>query len=541
MNKTIHLTALVTMLFCFTNEVKCEKVVWGNWPAWGDMNDGTYRNPILPADFSDIDCIEHDGWYYAISSTFQFSPGMVILKSSDMVNWRIISHAVPDVSQIGPNMNWDRMNRYACGIWAGSIRWHDGLFYVYFGTPDEGMFMTTAPCAEGPWAPLHKMNFFEAGWDDCCPLFDDDGKKYFVASNFANNYKTYIFRMTDDGRDIVPETATLVNEGMSREANKLYKINGTYYHLFSEYDGKGRYLMMQRAKAPMGPYTEKHQLSHIQVEYNEPNQGGYLQDAEGKWYYFTHHGHGDWTGRIASLLPVTWIDGWPIIGQPDKDDIGNMVWQLPKPVTAKAKKEKRQGGNVYQDLRDFTDPSWEWNYQPREGWYSIQRKSLHLKAFQPIEMGNLLKAGNTIVQRVWRSTDNEVTVRMDCRQMADGQRSGLCHFAEDWMEMGVRQENGQRQLYFRTRKHGDNADVIYSGPIDHIYLRSQWGLDGLCTQSYSIDGRKFTEIPQHYQMSWGNYRGDRVGLYTYNDSADQGSTTFNRFRYRVTRQNAGKK
>ncbi|MBQ9559212.1 MAG: hypothetical protein IJV08_04430 [Bacteroidaceae bacterium] len=94
---------------------------------------------------------------------------------------------------------------------------------------------------------------------------------------------------------------------------------------------------------------------------------------------------------------------------------------IPRPLS--------EAKNVYQDLQDFTDPSWEWNYQPRKGWFSIRHKSLQLKAFQPLEKGNLLKAGNTIVQRVWRSPENVVTVRLDCRQMADGQRSGLCHFA----------------------------------------------------------------------------------------------------------------
>src|SRR5512136_3061739 len=95
---------------------------WGDWPHWGDRGDGSYRNPVLPSDYSDLDCIRVGNDYYAISSTMQFSPGMVILHSRDLVNWRIAGHAVSDLTQIRPELNWDRMNRYGKGIWAGGIR-----------------------------------------------------------------------------------------------------------------------------------------------------------------------------------------------------------------------------------------------------------------------------------------------------------------------------------------------------------------------------------------------------------------------------------
>jgi beta-xylosidase len=109
---------------------------------------------VLPADYSDLDCIRVGSDYYAISSTFQYSPGMVILHSKNVVNWRIFGHAISDITQIGPDLNWDKMNRYGRGVWAGSLRYHAGRFWIYFGTPDEGYFMTSAPRAEGPWAPL---------------------------------------------------------------------------------------------------------------------------------------------------------------------------------------------------------------------------------------------------------------------------------------------------------------------------------------------------------------------------------------------------
>ena len=113
-------------------------VRWGEWQSWGEQTDGTYRNPVIPADYSDLDCIRVGDDYYAISSTMQFSPGMTILHSRDLVNWEIAGNAVGDLTQISPALGWQQMNRYGRGIWAGTLRHHEGRFYLFFGTPDEG-------------------------------------------------------------------------------------------------------------------------------------------------------------------------------------------------------------------------------------------------------------------------------------------------------------------------------------------------------------------------------------------------------------------
>ena len=315
-----------------------------------------------------MDCIRVGPDYYAISSTFQFSPGMVILHSRDLVNWTILGHAVADVSTISPEMNWDHMNRYGTGVWAGSIRYAKGRFWIFFGTPDEGYFMTSAPAAAGPWTPAHPV-LKSSGWDDCCPFWDDDGQGYFIGTHYADNCKTYLWKLTADGRDIVPETKTQVNEGAHREANKLLKVNGWYYHFFSEVNG-ARVVMMQRSKSILGPYTERRQLTDQNSQWKEPNQGGIVDNGHNEWFFLTHHGTGAWEGRCASLLPVTWIDGWPIIGATSaKGEPGKMAWSGRMPVT---------GGPVLtpQSSDDFNTPNlgtqWEWNYQPRAEKWSLR-------------------------------------------------------------------------------------------------------------------------------------------------------------------------
>lgn len=387
--------------------------------------------------------------------------------------------------------------------------------------------MSSAKNAAGPWEPLHCL-MKESGWDDCCPFWDDDGQGYFVGTHFKDGYKTWLFKLTPDGCDLVKNWRVLLNEGAGREANKLYKINGTYYHLFSEHQpGVGRYVMMQRAANIAGPYTEKRQLGHAQPEAHEPNQGGIVQAENGDWYFLTHHGAGDWEGRCASLLPITWTNGWPILGKVESDGVGSMVWSGRKPVP-------NTPMVTPQTDDDFNAPKlgvqWEWNYQPRADKWSLTERPgfLRLHAFKPLERDNLKKAGNTLTQRVFRTSTNIVTLALDLSGMADGQVAGLCHYSKDYSTIGVRRQNGIITL--ETARN----QTITSGPVlavHNLWLRSTWGLDGKSNYSYSTNGTAFTPLGETYQLDWGDYRGDRIGIFAYNNSTDAGHVDCDSFTY----------
>ena len=500
---------------------------WGDWVRWGDQGDGTYCNPVLPSDYSDLDCIRVGSDFYAISSTFQYSPGVIIIHSKDLVNWRILGHVADDLTQISPELNWDRMNRYGAGIWAGAIRYYKGKFRVYFSTPHEGYFMSTASNPAGPWEPLHCVMHAD-GWDDCCPFWDDDGQGYLVGTCFRDGYKTWLFKLTPDGRGLVNGWKILLTEGGGREANKLYKINGWYYHLFSEYNPHvGRYLMMQRSKHLTGPY-EKRQLSYAQRRAHEPNQGGLVQLPNRAWYFFTHHGDGDWEGRCASLLPVTWIDGWPIIGKVGRNNIGEMVWTGRMPVADTPIVTPQTDD-------DFAGPKlgvqWEWNYQPRSDKWSLTQRPgyLRLHAFKPLETDNLKKAGNTLTQRVLRTSRNVVTLQLDVGGMANGQIAGLCHYSGDCCTIGARRLQG-----ITTIEWAHNRSVI-RGPVlqsRRLWLRSTWGLDGRSRMAFSLDGKSFKLLGDVYQLGWADYRGDRIGIFTYNNETEAGYVDCASFTYR---------
>lgn len=503
---------------------------WGKWTAWGDRGDGTYLNPILPGDFSDIDCIKVGDDYYAITSTFQLSPGMTLMHSTDLVNWKIVGGAVDDLTQIGPALGWDVMDRYARGVWAGSIRYHDGRFYVFFGTPDEGFFSTSASSVEGPWEPLTCL-LEGPGWDDCSAIWDDDGNAWFTGTCFADNYKTYLWPMSADGKSIDLTRGKLVNEGNWREANKLIKVGDWYYLVFSEHiGGVGRYVMARRTKDLNNGFdaTEERQLNYACRESNEPNQGGIVEGEPGKWYFFTHHGTGDWGGREASLLPVTWIDGWPVIGRPDDKNIGLMQWKADKPRLKSSKADYIGSENF--DAKTIK-PHFQWNYQPRADHYSLtDRKGwLRLKAFRPIEKGNLMKAGNTLSHRVIRF-EGAAEIKMDISGMADGQVAGICHFSQNNSYLGVRMRDGKKFLEFKTNDTDPVAGPEIAGKT--IWLKSEWDRDGKSHYYYSLDGKNFKGFGDSYQLAWGNYRGDRVGVFCFNDETDTGYVDVDFFKNR---------
>jgi beta-xylosidase len=510
---------------------------------WGDQGDGTYCNPVLPGDYSDIDAIRVDSDYYAISSTFQYSPGVVVLHSKDLVNWEILSHIIDDITVMTPELNWNKMNRYGKGVWAGSIRYYKDKFWLYFGTPDEGFFMSSATNPAGPWEPLHPF-WKVTGWDDCCSFCDDNGQLYFIATNFALDSKTnkkyniHLFKMTPDGKQLIMESDSIIHQSNGSEANKLYKINGMYYHYFSEVNKEGRVIMMKRSKNIYGPWEIK-QLNHVdKIKDREPNQGGLIQIESGDWWFFTHHGSGgNWEGRVASLLPITWIKGWPIIGEVGSDTIGNMVWCAKKPIKSAA--TLKIPTNDEFDAATLS-VQWEWNHQPRKEKWSLSEHSgfLRLYAFIPIKpddkSGIILRAGNTLTQRSMRFCSNDVTVKIEIGNMADGQYAGLTHYASTYSTFGVKQTNGVRILEYDNNGK-DTISIKISG--SSIWLKSSWGYDGISSYGYSLDGKTYVPFGDIYQLSWGNYRGDRIGIFNFNTKDEKGFVDVDWFRYSYKKVN----
>lgn len=509
---------------------------------WGDQGDGTFVNPVLPADYSDIDVIRVSDDYYAISSTIHVSPGVVVLHSRDLVNWRTISHAVADIDVLGPEVSWRNMAGYGRGVWAGAIRYHAGKFWIYFTCPDSGIYLTTATSPAGPWAPLARV-WDMKGYDDTCPFWDDDGQGYLVTSHFAadpatgRKYDIHLFKLSADGTSLDLASDRIIHQSPGSEANKLYKIDGVYYHYYSEVKPEGRVAMMNRSKSLEGPW-ETRQLNHVDKAVDkEPNQGGLVQAPSGDWWFLTHQGTGDWEGRALCLLPVKWQDGWPVLGQPGDDGIGNMVWQAQKPIAG----QPRLMPDLSDDFSKATlGQHWEWNHAPRADMWSLaeRRGALRLHAFTPVKGGDLTSVGNVLSQRAWRTAANAVTVRFDLSGMADGQSAGLNHASRTFAVLGVEQTGATRRLVFR-----DSSGNAVAGPKltrASLWLRSAWDVDGNCLFAYSLDGRKFTAFGPTCKLAWGRYRGDRIGLHSFNAHTDAGYVDILQFDYTVADQTGQK-
>ena len=195
-----------------------------------DQGDGSYRNPVLCCDYSDPDVIRVGDTYYMTASSFNYVPGLPILTSADLVNWRLVNYALPNIPEPGYEIP-----RHACGVWAPAIRWHDGFFYIYYGMPDEGIYMVRAADACGQWdAP--KLVRAGKGLIDPCPFWDDDGRAYVIHA-YANSrigFKSRIgiFPMSADGTHAIGEDKFLFDGTANHptiEGPKVYKRDGWYY------------------------------------------------------------------------------------------------------------------------------------------------------------------------------------------------------------------------------------------------------------------------------------------------------------------------
>ncbi len=216
----VHFAAALALLWLCVLPGTCQQTGVSSdrgGELWGDQGDGTYANPVMPGDFSDLDAIRVRSDFYASSSTLQFSPGVVILHSRDLVNWKIIGHVVDDLVVLDPELNWDRMNRAGRGVWAGAIRYHQGKFWVYFGTPDQGIFMSQARNPAGPWTRAQPV-LRGAGWDDPCPFWDDDGRVYLVTTHFApegptgTKYNIHLFQMNAAGDRVMAGSGAIIHQ-----------------------------------------------------------------------------------------------------------------------------------------------------------------------------------------------------------------------------------------------------------------------------------------------------------------------------------------
>ena len=476
--------------------------------GWGDQGNGTYRNPVLNVDFSDPDVIRVGSKYYMVASDFHFL-GMQVLESDDMVNWRYISQIYRRFDEPG----WDSNQHYAGGSWAPAIRYHDGLFYVYFCTPEEGLYMSTAKDPHGPWAPLHLVKRIEK-WEDPCPFWDEDGQAYLGRSKHGAG-PIIVHRMSADGKQLIDD-GVIVYEGPVAEGTKFLKRNGWYYLVIPE-GGVGQgWQTVLRSRNIYGPYERKIVLEKGSTNVNGPHQGALVDSPDGNWWFY-HFQETPVLGRVVHLQPVRWQDDWPLMGVDyDGNGVGEPVAEWHKPIAS---------SQVFlpQTDDDFSNSvlglQWQWNHNPVDTHWSLKERKgwLTLKA-QPADSLKLCR--NMLTQKVMgyqSESTTMLTASGDCY-------AGLFCSGKTFRGIGLCKEGifveaqGQRQ-------------VIVKGKFEKLWVRvNNDCLTNRHQFSYSTDGIRFISAGESFPMRSGYWKGIRVGLFCYGQG---GKAAFDSFTQKV--------
>ena len=498
-----------------------------------DNGDGTYTNPVIAADFPDPDVIRVDSTYYMVNTTMFTFPGVPVLKSHDLVNWEYASNAIPRFD-FGPCYDLEGCNRYGHGQWATSLKHHNGTFYMLFITLDEGGFLCTAAKAEGPW----HVRRLPKGFYDPGLFFDDDGRTY-----VAHGYND--IRMTELDANFAPKgNDSLVYSGDIRhglEGTHVYKING-YYYLYCTYGGLDGFQAAFRSRNIYGPYEQKVVIRDTTHGTNYGiHQGALVQTQTGEWWTILFVDSGPF-GRFPSLQPVTWVDGWPMVGVN-----GKAVVTYRKPNVGKTFPPTTLPTSDEFDGPDL-GMQWSWNHNPDPMKWSLTENPgyLRLKAARVVD--SLPKARNTLTQRMFAyysdTLESIASTRMDCSHMKDGDIAGLAVFQDPYAYIGIKRSDGKNYvlmvnngetidstlvegstIYFRASAlHGSGAAPYYHGKS---VPRS-----GRAAFSYSPDGRSFSKIGNELQMVFNLriFTGNKFCLFNYSTVNTGGYVDFDWFR-----------
>ncbi len=416
-----------------------------------DLNNGNYRNPILYADYSDPDAIRVGDDYFMIASSFCNSPAIPLLHSKDMVNWKVVNYVLDKV----PEFRY-RNPIHGCGVWAPSIRFHNGTFYVCFPMPDEGIYMTTAKDPYGKWS--EPVNIRPgAGWIDPCPFWDEDGKAYLVAGVAKSRigYKSvlHMVEMQPDGMGLIGEEVKIfdgnLNDQVTIEGPKLYKKNGWYY-IFAPAGGvKTGWQTVLRSKNIWGPYEYKVVMRQGDSPVNGPHQGAWIDTVTGE-DWFIHFQDVYAAGRICHLQPMHWENDWPVIGvNKPGNDYGEPVMEYRKPDIGKSEENLADKEKYPICEPDTTDEfegdklglQWQWNSNYDKSWYSLENGRLRLNALAASPLRPVGDYRNLLLQK-WPAPEFVCTAKMNFEGLKEGDRAGYVSLGMIYSSVAVSLKDG---------------------------------------------------------------------------------------------------
>lgn len=491
-------------------------------PSAASPEESTYRNPILFADWSDPDVIRVGDDYWLVASSFHEVPGLPILHSKDLVHWSLAGHAAPRL----PSPRYD-VPHHGGGVWAPSIRFDGGVFHVWYGDPDVGLFTTRARDPRGPWEPLRLVKEVR-GWIDPCPFRDADGSLWVVhawaKSRAGFNGVLTLERLSPDGLSVVGEGVKAFDGGTRHptiEGPKVYR-RGEWVYVFAPAGGvKTGWQTVLRSRSILGPWEERIVLDQGGTPVNGPHQGGLVDTPSGEWWFVHFQDRGPY-GRVTHLQPVTWRDGWPVIGEdPDGDGKG-------QPVLVHARPSAGRGTPaVSPQVSDEFDtpalsPMWAWNANPRTGWFSLTARAGALRLYpasRPAGAPAPVSHQPNVLRTRLSAERLVATGLVELSGETPGAASGLAVLGRDAAFVAVARTTDGWEARFAT-----GLDVLGEG-VERVVERRpvRTGRLFLCVSvepgarlrfATSEDGKTFTPIGGELVAREGAWVGARLALFT---------------------------
>jgi xylan 1,4-beta-xylosidase len=508
-----------------------------SWAA--DNGNGTYSNPLFYDEFSDPDMIRVGSDYYLTGTTMHAMPGLPILHSRDLVNWRWIAYAF-DRLDLGPDFRLEGGKEiYGQGIWAPSFRYYKETYYIFANVNRFGLQVFRASDPRGPW----KHNRIERALHDLSVLFDDDGKIYAVYG--ARTLR--IVELNSDLTGLVPETDRVLigpELGMG-EGSHIYKLQGRYY-IVSAIPGAHVPMKCARADRIQGPWevktiSESESLGigqsyrlRTQRQYAPPfeilppnpaerasltlHQGGIIDTVSGEWWGFSMQDHNS-VGRLTGLSPVTWVDGWPYFGLPGNLTRSPSTWVKPntghvEPVTS-----------PYDRSDDFSSPKllpvWQWNHLPDDSKWSLKERPGYLR-LHSLSAADFWWARNSLTQRAI-GPESTATTELDTAGMKPGDVAGLALLNLPYAWIGVKRDTDGLSLEQFDQTSGKS--IRERVEQSRIRLRVRCDFDTDTAQfSYSVNGTEFKSIGEETKLPFQlkTFQGVRYALFHYNTGGSPG-------------------
>ncbi|MCB2379877.1 glycoside hydrolase 43 family protein [Hymenobacter sp. BT635] len=488
-----------------------------------DLGNGTYKNPVLYADYSDPDVVRVGNDYYLTSSSFNAVPGLQILHSTDLVNWSIIGAVF---TQQPPQARYD-VPQHGNGVWAPAIRYHKKEFYIYYPDPDLGIFMTKAKNPAGPWSvPVCVKE--AKGWIDPCPLWDADGQAY-LAHGFAGSRAGFksvlaVSRMSPDGTRLLGDDR-LVFDGHEQhptiEGPKFYKRNGYYYIMAPGGGVATGWQVVLRSKNVFGPYEDRIVMDQGKTPINGPHQGAWIDTPTGEDWFMHFQDQGPY-GRVVHLQPMVWKNDWPVIGNdPDGDGKGEPVLTFRKP-TGKGKPAALATPATSDEFDgQQLGLQWQWHANPQVGWFfSTGAGALRLYSVPvPTDYKNFWQVPNLLLQKLPAEVFT-ATTKLSFTPRFEGEKTGLILMGLDYAYLSLTNKGGKLQLSQTTCQNADKGSAETTGaPVAEVaakqpvYLRVAVGAGAKCQFSYSLDGQTYQPVGPAFQAREGKWIGAKVGLF----------------------------